>query len=42
MFRIVKIIQNDADVFLVINVIKNKEVARFDTYKEATTYVLSN
>jgi hypothetical protein len=41
MYRIVKLTQDDVDEFLVIHAIKGKEVARFETYKEALNYVLA-
>jgi hypothetical protein len=41
MFKIIKITNDELEVFIVINAVKNQEVARFDTYAEASQYVLS-
>jgi hypothetical protein len=41
MYKIIKILENDLDVFIVVNSIKKQEVARFNTYAEASKYIMS-
>ena len=41
MYRVIKLIENDADVYIVLHAATGKEVFRADTYDAAYRFVLS-
>ena len=41
MYRIVKLVENSSDVFIVIHAATGREVFRADSYDEAYRFVLS-
>lgn len=41
MYKIISIVENESTIFIVLNKISKKEVARYSTYEEAFQYVLA-